>query len=145
MKLGVVGGIAVLAGIVLVGCGAGIPQCNEDGVKDAVIEAFKQRERERIEQSLSFESERATAFDFDCSASVHVAKEYLDQEFRLVAVRTQEMKEGTRHCLAEVHGRKITFHNFCEDRPATLTDEVRSIERRDYVVFVDDDGYAHVR
>ena len=141
MKLGVVGGIAALAGAALAGCGGGIPQCNEDSVKDAVIEAFKQREREHIELRLS---EDAKLGD-DCTADADVANEYLNQEFQLVAVRTQGTKEGTRHCSAEVHGRKMTFHNFCEQNPATLTDDVRLIERKSYGVFVDDDGYAHVR
>ena len=138
---------ALAVALCLAGCNdlafVGIPpQCNEDWVKEAAIEAFKENEREEIEGRLSMDKR----LDHDCPADQHAASEYLDQEFRLVAVRAADLEDGTRSCQAEIHGRKLTIHNFCERNPATLTDEVQLIARDgSYIIFFDDDGNAHVR
>ena len=116
---------AVLAGAVLTGCGGAAPKCNDDWVKETVIDLAKDGHTNTAK--IGFGPEVADAF--------------ANQEFQLIAVRTTALAEdvGTSTCEAEFHGRKMKVVT------GELKDQVEFISNVSYEAYLTDDGDHYVR
>lgn len=107
------------------GCGGAAPKCNDDGVKETVVDLAKEGHINAAK--IAFSSEVADAF--------------ANQEFQLIAVRTTALAEdvGTSTCEAQLHGRKMTVGT------GELKDQIEFINNVSYETYLTDDGEPYVR
>ena len=138
-----------LLAVVLAGCGGGsligsVPECTDETIKEAAIDWLR----------MSGEAQSFVHTHPRRRQNPEVWNDYYNQEFRLVLVRTLGAKKGdkpwdaARRCVAELHGRRMDaiYGQKGEGRQGwTLRDEVQRLEDLEYLIFLDDDGNAHIR